>query len=86
MPGLGAVEMGQNLDQIRRRIRRRCRRVRKLHGTGTVDRVIDMILAPLVMDAMSGRYGSTSDAADAVGEDLLEVLSRPPRRSRPTGG
>lgn len=85
MPGVGAVEMGQGLDRVRRRIRRRCRRVSKLYGTGTIDRVIDMILAPLVVDAMSGRYSSISDAADAVGEDLLEVLSRPPRRARSTG-
>lgn len=86
MPGLGAVEMGQQLDRIRRRIRRRCRRSGKLHGTGIVDRVIDMILAPLVMDAMSGRYESVADAADAVGEDLLEVLTSPPRRPRPCRG
>lgn len=86
MPGIGAVEMGIELDQIRRRIRQRCRRVRKLHGTGMIDRVIDMVVAPLVMDAVSGRYSSTSDAAEAAGDDLLEVLSRPPRRHRSPGG
>lgn len=83
MPGLGAVEVGSGLDAIRRTIRRRCKRVA---GDSTVDRIIDSVLAPLVMDVASGHYETVSEAAKAVGDDLLAVFSRPPRPGHPGRG
>lgn len=83
MPGLGVVEVGRGLDAIRRTIRRRCKRVA---GDSTVDRIIDSVIAPLVMDVASGHYETIADAANAVGDDLLAVFSRPPHPGPPGRG
>lgn len=76
----GAIELGRELDSVRRVIRRRCRMTAGLRGEATVGRIIDMVVAPLVL----GLYGDSGldvdDVAKAVGDDLLSVLSHPPQR------
>lgn len=75
----GAIEIGRDLDAIRRKIRRRCRRMDGFRGDSTVDRIIDMVVAPLLLEA-------DNETVRAVGDDLLSVFSRPPRRPLPTRG
>lgn len=79
MSGMTATEMGGVLDHIRMQIRKKAKRIRGFRGGDTIDRLIDMVVAPLVLDAVSGRYGSIDRAATDVGEDLREVLSKKTR-------
>lgn len=84
MPALTACEMASRLDEIRACIRRKAGLRGGVRGGGVVDRLIDMILAPLILDAASGRYSEPLSAAADVAEDLRIVLSKkspaPPKR------
>ena len=76
---LGAVELGRDLDGIRLKLRRRCRRVKGLRGQDTADRIIDMVLAPLLLDA-------DDETVLAVGDDLRLIFSTPPQQPLPVRG
>lgn len=84
MPALTACEMASRLDEIRTCIRKKAGLRGGIRGGRVIDRLVDMILAPLVLDAASGRYSEPLSAAADVAEDLRIVLSQkspaPPRR------
>lgn len=74
---MSAEDLGSHLHAIRLMIRERYTGG-TLYGRSQVDKVIDMVVAPLVMDAFLGPPGGCfciKDAAHAAGEDLENLLS-----------
>lgn len=75
---MSAEDLGSHLHAIRLMIRERYTGG-KLYGRSQIDKLIDMVVAPLVLDAFLGPPGGCScikDAAHAAGEDI-EILLNP---------
>ena len=63
--------MARTLAEIRKKIKSRCK------GSAELDKVIDLVIAPLIYDLFDENpYDSIQSAAYAVGEDLRSVLSK----------